>query len=62
MNPLDILAAVLVLILVKIDYFDKGTVELYNLTDDIAEQHNLAKKLPLLNILPGRHSKNQNYQ
>ena len=29
-----------------IEYFDKGTVELYNLVDDIAEQHNLAKKLP----------------
>ena len=29
-----------------IEYFDKGTVELYNLADDIAEQHNLAKKLP----------------
>jgi arylsulfatase A-like enzyme len=29
-----------------IEYFDNGTVELYNLADDIAEQHNLAKKLP----------------
>jgi len=29
-----------------IEYFDKGTVELYNLIDDISEQHNLAKKLP----------------
>ena len=29
-----------------IEYFDKDTVELYNLKDDIAEQHNLAKKLP----------------
>jgi len=29
-----------------IEYFDNGTVELYNLKDDIAEQHNLAKKLP----------------
>jgi arylsulfatase A-like enzyme len=29
-----------------IEYFDKGTVELYNLKDDIAEQHNLAKNLP----------------
>ncbi len=29
-----------------IEFFDKGTVELYNLKDDIAEQHNLAEKLP----------------
>lgn len=29
-----------------IEYFDKGTVELYNLADDISEQHNLATKLP----------------
>jgi arylsulfatase A len=29
-----------------IEFFDKGTVELYNLTDDIAEKHNLADKLP----------------
>ncbi|MHC4694998.1 MAG: sulfatase/phosphatase domain-containing protein, partial [Planctomycetota bacterium] len=29
-----------------IEFFDKGTVELYNLKEDIAEQHNLAEKLP----------------
>jgi arylsulfatase A-like enzyme len=29
-----------------IEYFDKDTVELYNLADDIAEQNNLAQKLP----------------
>jgi arylsulfatase A-like enzyme len=29
-----------------IEFFDKGTVELYNLKEDIAEQHDLAKKLP----------------
>jgi len=29
-----------------IEFFDTGQVELYNLADDIAEEHNLAAKLP----------------
>jgi arylsulfatase A len=29
-----------------IEFFDNGEVELYNLFEDIAEKHNLAKKLP----------------
>ncbi len=29
-----------------IEFFDNGEVELYNLAEDIAEKHNLAKKLP----------------
>jgi arylsulfatase A-like enzyme len=29
-----------------IEFFDNGTVELYNLTEDIAEKSNLAEKLP----------------
>jgi arylsulfatase A-like enzyme len=29
-----------------IEFFDNGEVELYNLNEDIAEQHNLAEKLP----------------
>lgn len=29
-----------------IEFFDTGDVELYNLNDDIGEQHNLAQKTP----------------
>ena len=29
-----------------IEFFDTGKVELYNLADDISEQHNLATELP----------------
>ena len=29
-----------------IEFFDKGTVELYNLKEDIGEQHNIAEKMP----------------
>ena len=29
-----------------IEYFEDGALELYNLTDDIAEQNNLAKTMP----------------
>jgi len=29
-----------------IEFFDNGEVELYNLTEDIAEEHNLTEKLP----------------
>jgi arylsulfatase A-like enzyme len=29
-----------------IEYFEDGRLELYNLKDDIGEQHNLARKMP----------------
>ncbi|MBR8536376.1 sulfatase [Carboxylicivirga sediminis] len=29
-----------------VDWYDEGTIELYNLKDDIGEQHNLAEQMP----------------